>query len=89
MKTLSAEFSICYRRIGLFWFLIATMLLFAVPANGSKKIVDNDNDLTSRSLGELMEIEVGTVYGASRFEQKVTQAPASVTIITAEDIQRF
>jgi len=89
MKTLSTEFSICYRRIGLFWFLIVTMLLFAVPANGSKKTVDNDNDLTSRSLGELMEIEVGTVYGASRFEQKVTRAPASVTIITAEDIQRF
>jgi iron complex outermembrane receptor protein len=36
-----------------------------------------------------MGIEVETVYGASRFEQKVTRAPSSVTIVTEEDIQRY
>jgi len=36
-----------------------------------------------------MTIEVETVYGASKYTQKVTQAPASVTIITADEIQKF
>jgi iron complex outermembrane receptor protein len=41
------------------------------------------------SLEELMSISVDSVYGASGFEQKVTEAPASVTIITSEEIQRY
>ncbi len=36
-----------------------------------------------------MQIDVGSVYGASGFKQKITEAPASVTIITSEDIQRY
>jgi len=41
------------------------------------------------SLEELMSVRIDSVYGASGFKQKVTEAPASVTIITAEDIQRY
>jgi iron complex outermembrane receptor protein len=33
--------------------------------------------------------EVPSVYGASKYEQKVTEAPSSVTIITAEEIRRY
>ena len=36
-----------------------------------------------------MSIEIDSVYGASGFKQKVTEAPASVTIITSEEIQRY
>ena len=36
-----------------------------------------------------MSINVDSVYGASGFAQKVTEAPASVTIITSEEIQRY
>jgi iron complex outermembrane receptor protein len=36
-----------------------------------------------------MSLKVETVYGASRFLQKVTEAPASVTVITADDIRKF
>lgn len=36
-----------------------------------------------------MSIEVDTVSSASGFKQKVTEAPASVTIITSEDIQKY
>lgn len=46
-------------------------------------------DLTTLSLEELMEIEVDTVSGASRYEQPVTEAPASVTIVTADEIKMF
>lgn len=48
-----------------------------------------DEDLTELSLSELMDIKVATVYGASKFEQKVTEAPSSVTIITADDIKKY
>ena len=36
-----------------------------------------------------MSLRIDSVYGASGFKQKVTEAPASVTIITAEGIQRY
>lgn len=44
-------------------------------------------DLTGLSLQELLDIDL--VYGASKYEQKVTEAPASVTIVTAADIRNF
>jgi outer membrane receptor for ferrienterochelin and colicins len=46
-------------------------------------------DLSKFSIEDLMKVEVDTVYGASKFEQKVTEAPASVTILTDDDIQRY
>jgi iron complex outermembrane receptor protein len=36
-----------------------------------------------------MDVEVDTVYGASRYEQKVTAAPSSVTIVTAAEIRNY
>jgi iron complex outermembrane receptor protein len=33
--------------------------------------------------------EIGTVYAASKYGQKTTEAPSFVSIITAEDIKRF
>lgn len=44
--------------------------------------------LGSMSLQQLMQMRVETVYGASKYEQKVTRAPASLTILTAQDISR-
>ncbi len=41
------------------------------------------------SIEELMEIEVDSVYTASRYKQKVSEAPSSVTVITGEEIRRF
>lgn len=46
-------------------------------------------DLTTLTIEQLLEIEVDTVSGASRYEQPVTEAPASVTIITADEIRKF
>ena len=43
-------------------------------------------DLESMSLEDLMNIPV---YAASRFEQKSTEAPSSVTIVTSEQIRRY
>src|SRR6185369_6746498 len=46
-------------------------------------------DISSLSLEDLMKIEVHSVYGASRFLQKVSEAPGSVSIITADEIKRY
>jgi outer membrane receptor for ferrienterochelin and colicins len=46
-------------------------------------------DILDLSLEELRTIKVGTVTGASTYEQKVTEAPSSVSLITADDIRKF
>ena len=47
------------------------------------------DDLTKLSIEELMKIEIPSVQGASRYEQKVTNAPSSVSIITEADIKKY
>lgn len=46
-------------------------------------------DLTALSLESLMQIEVPKVYGASKIDQKASQAPASVTVVTADQIKKY
>lgn len=46
-------------------------------------------DLKQLSLEELMNIEVQTIYSASKYEQKVTEAPSSVSIVTSSDIKKY
>ena len=46
-------------------------------------------DPTALSLEQLLNTEVQTVFGASRFEQRVIDAPASVTIVTRDEIRRY
>jgi iron complex outermembrane recepter protein len=41
------------------------------------------------SLEELLSERIPTVVGASRFVQQVIDAPAIVTIVTHEEIERF
>src|SRR5258708_25954611 len=50
---------------------------------------EQEPDLTKLSLEDLTKVQIETVYGASKFGQKVTEAPASVTIITADEIQKY
>jgi outer membrane receptor for ferrienterochelin and colicins len=38
---------------------------------------------------KLLLQEVPSVYGASKYEQKVTEAPSSVSIVTADEIKKF
>jgi iron complex outermembrane receptor protein len=44
--------------------------------------------LADLPLEALPQIPIETVSGASRYEQKVTQAPASVSIVTADEIKK-
>jgi iron complex outermembrane receptor protein len=47
---------------------------------------DAQVDLTTLSIEELLSVEV---YSASKFVQKTTEAPSSVSIITAADIKTY
>jgi outer membrane receptor for ferrienterochelin and colicins len=55
--------------------------------NGTQ--TQQNQDLTDKSLEELMKIEVASVTGAAKHEQRVTEAPSSVTVITAAEIRSF
>jgi iron complex outermembrane receptor protein len=46
-------------------------------------------DLANLSFEELANVKVATVYGASKHEQTVAEAPSDVTIVTAQDIKQF
>ena len=46
-------------------------------------------DPTEISLEQLVKMEVPTVEAASKYKQKTTEAPASVTIITADEVKRY
>ena len=41
------------------------------------------------NIEELMQVDVQTVYGASKYQQAVAEAPASVTVITADEIKMY
>ncbi len=71
------------------WLIVAIAVSFrAVPSLADARGPDTEA-LGTMSLEELMQMRIDTVYGASKYEQKVTRAPASVTIVTADDISRF
>lgn len=70
-----------------FW-MIFIMYLAAIPfahatASTHKPAV------TDLSIEQLMEIEVDNVFGASKFEQKITEAPSSISIITSAHIRQY
>jgi iron complex outermembrane receptor protein len=65
--------------------LLASIL--AVPLSGETAWSQSlPADLTKLSIEDLMKI---TIESVSRFEQKVVEAPASVTIITSDDIRMY
>src|SRR5579862_977538 len=69
--------------------IVLSLLHFMNPMRALAQDKPPPPGLLDKSLEDLMSIEIDTVYGASGFKQKVTEAPASVTIITSEDIQKY
>jgi outer membrane receptor for ferrienterochelin and colicins len=62
-------------------------IVLALPVH-SAEITANQKtpDLTEYTLEQLMDIPVG---GASKYVQKTTEAPSSVTVITADEIKKY
>jgi outer membrane receptor protein involved in Fe transport len=67
------------------WFpLCATLFLASAWAQQPPQ-----TDLSGMSIEDLAKLKVEAVYGASKFLQRAADAPASVTIITADEIQKY
>ncbi|GAW68215.1 tonB-dependent receptor [Geoanaerobacter pelophilus] len=69
-------------------FLLATLgahFAFAQEEGGESPAPD----LGEMDLEQLTSLKVEKVYGVSKFEQVVTEAPASVSVITADEIRHY
>lgn len=65
---------------------LAAVALFLLA---SSMTTSAQTPLSDLSLEDLMKLDAGQVYGASERLQPVTEAPASVSFITADEIERF
>jgi outer membrane receptor for ferrienterochelin and colicins len=70
-------------------FALALALAASTCASSAEPGDPKPDALGVMSLEELMQMRIETVYGASKYEQKTTRAPSSVTVLTGEDIARF
>jgi iron complex outermembrane receptor protein len=68
---------------------VAFLLLGFCAATSARAQTPSADGLTSLSLEELLKVDVERVFSASRFVQDASRAPASVTVISEEDIRRF
>jgi iron complex outermembrane receptor protein len=68
--------------------LIAAVLLSGAALCFAEDEANAPKDLFAMPLEELAEQSL-TVYGASKYEQKTSEAPAFVTIITADEIRKY
>lgn len=68
------------------WACALTVALITVVAPSWARAQTSLRDLT---IEELMSLDAGMVFGASERLQPVTEAPASVTFVTAQEIARF
>ena len=64
--------------------LVLSVLLLAATMAPAQAV--EGADLTEMTLESLMEVRV---IGASRYEQKLSEAPSYVSIVTRDDIRRF
>jgi len=69
--------------------LAVTMVLTMTSGRAAAQEPAQVGDASALSLEQLLDVEVESVFGASKSLQKITEAPASVTIVTAEEIERF
>jgi len=66
------------------------VLLLAAPP-GRVRAQENASkpDVLDMSLEDLMNVEIDSVWGASGYKQRINNAPASITIVTDDEIQRY
>jgi len=71
--------------------LTIAITLFTLAATATRVAAQTppDGDLLGKSLEALLDVPVDSVEGAARHTQRLTEAPASVSVITATDIETF
>jgi outer membrane receptor protein involved in Fe transport len=68
-------------------FFLSTFLFFLpflTTANA-----ESSSPATSAGKEIILFQDIPSVYGASKYEQKVTEAPSVVTIVTADEIRKY
>jgi outer membrane receptor for ferrienterochelin and colicins len=75
-------------------FLMVIIYFLLLPSIGntqevSGNLLDSPDEMMEMSIEELMAMKIDVVYAASRFEQKVTEAPSSISIVTSDDIKKY
>jgi outer membrane receptor for ferrienterochelin and colicins len=65
----------------------AAVLLLQNPAFAGDELSLAEPSLSKAD--ELLFQDIPSVYSASKYEQKVTKAPASISIVTADDIKKY
>ncbi len=70
---------------------IHTLTLAALVFSPLITFAQSEPPVPSTPVGEEMILfqEIPSVYGASKYEQKVTEAPSSVSIITSSEIKKY
>ena len=69
---------------------VIILLICIAPDSGMSEEPENAvPDLTKLSIEDLIKIEINKVYSASKFEQEILEAPASVSIITSSEIKQY
>jgi outer membrane receptor for ferrienterochelin and colicins len=65
------------------------VLIFIVFGDFGARAADDKSvsELKAMDLNELLRVDIPTVFGASKHEQRITEAPSSVSIVTKEDIK--
>ena len=77
------------RWLGVFGCALGSGTAFAADPPTKVEAKPDEPDFAAMSLEDLGAIKVPTVVGASKHEQKITEAPSSVTIVTRQDIQEY
>src|SRR5437763_6624486 len=65
--------------------LLALGLHGILSAVAQESATTNLASLKALDFEQLLEVKVATVYAASKFEQKITEAPSSVSVVSSED----
>ena len=73
---------------GLTW-LVVSLLSGMAPPSLMAQNPQSPAELMDASIESLLELEIDSVYGASKYQQTIAEAPASITIITSEEIQKY
>ncbi|MBI4738504.1 TonB-dependent receptor, partial [Candidatus Woesearchaeota archaeon] len=80
VMTLPAKTSAAYTA------LAVIISIFIIVSLSAPEALAAPAELTELSIEELLNVEV---YSASKFVQKTTEAPASVSIVTAAEIKSY
>lgn len=72
-----------------FWIFISISFLILLSPFLAHAQLSQPDSPTLKTDERVLFQDIPSVYGASKYEQKVTEAPSSVTIITSEEIKKY